>query len=72
MRLYNYRGNVMSESKNNPKRLDNNVDVELKRVPYEKTPAYCLEKHRDLLEQRETARREEERKVIEATKNILV
>lgn len=65
-------GIFMSESKKQPRRLDNNVTAKLKRVPYEKTPAHWLEKHRDLLEQRESARVEEERKAREATKNIVI
>ena len=62
----------MSKPKAKKRKLSNGVVVNLEPVPYEETPAYWLEKHHDLLAQREAARIEEERRAREEAKNIIV
>ena len=55
-----------------PRRLKQVHLCDLERVPYEQTPNYYLEQHRELLESRENARIEEERKAREEAKKAIV
>lgn len=55
-----------------PKRLKQVHLSNLERVPYEQTPNYYLAQHRDLLEARENARIEEERRAREEAKKVIV
>lgn len=64
----------MSEKKDYkfPKRMKQVHLTNLKKVPYEQSPNAYLAKHRELLESRENARIEEERKAREAAKKVIV
>ena len=59
-------------SKTIKRKLSNGVVVHLEEVPYEQSPAYWLEKNRDLLEQREEARQKEAKSALEACKDIVI
>lgn len=52
--------------------LSNGVVIHLEEVPYEQSPAYWLEKNRDLLEQREESRQKESKSAWESCKDIIV
>jgi hypothetical protein len=54
------------------RKLNNGVVVELYEVPHEETPEYWLEKHRDILEQREEARQREAKAAWESCKDIVI
>lgn len=64
----------MSEKKERkfPKRMKQIHLNDLKKVPYEQSPNAYLAKHRDLLESRENARIEEERRAREEAKKVIV
>lgn len=64
----------MSEKKERKftKRLKQVHLSDLKKVPYEQTPNYYLAQHHELLESRENARIEEERRAREAGKKVIV
>ena len=55
-----------------PKRMKQIHLSDLKKVPYEQSPNYYLAQHRELLESRENARIEEERKAREEAKKVIV
>lgn len=64
----------MSEKKERrfPKRMKQVHLSDLEKVPYEQTPNYYLAQHRELLESRENARIEEERKAREEAKKVII
>lgn len=55
-----------------PKRMKQVHLTDLKKVPYEQSPNAYLAQHRELLESRENARIEEERKAREAAKKVII
>lgn len=59
-------------SKITKRKLNNGMIVELEEVSYEQTPMYWLEKHRDILEQREETKQRELKAAWEACKNIVI
>ncbi len=64
----------MSEKKERafPKRMKKVHLSDLKKVPYEQSPNHYLAQHRELLESRENARIEEERRAREEAKKVIV
>lgn len=74
IKLVEQGGEYMSEKKDYkfPKRMKQVHLTDLKKVPYEQSPNAYLAKHRELLESRENARIEEERKAREEAKKVIV